>query len=149
VAAYRRARPEASPRDLVLAIATDQSMRMPSLTIADRKLAQHAAPVFVYLFTWATPVLDGKLGSCHALEIPFVFDNLASSRLAGDVPAALALADNMSRSWIEFAHKGDPNHSGVPYWPAYSAEVRPTMVFDIECRIENDPYRAERIAWDE
>jgi len=148
VASYRRARPQASPRDLVLAIATDQSMRMPSLTIADRKLAQHAAPVFVYLFTWATPVLDGKLGSCHALEIPFVFDNLASSRLAGDVPAALALADNMSRSWIEFAHKGDPNHSGVPYWPAYSAQERPTMIFDIECRIENDPYRVERMAWD-
>src|SRR6185437_16003194 len=68
VAAYRAADPKASARDLVL-------------VIADRKVAQHGAPVYVYLFTWATPVANGKLGSCHALEIPFVFDNLDRTRL--------------------------------------------------------------------
>ncbi len=147
VAAYRAARPGASPRDLVLAIATDQSIRMPSLTIADRKAAQKAAPVFVYLFTWATPVLDGKLGSCHALEIPFAFDNLDKTRLTGDAPARLVLAETMSRSWIEFAYKDDPNHSGIPHWPAYSPADRPTMIFDLQCRAENDPLGAERKAW--
>ncbi len=39
---YRRARPKDSLRDLVLAIATDHAMRMPSLVTADRKVAQHA-----------------------------------------------------------------------------------------------------------
>jgi para-nitrobenzyl esterase len=145
---YRRARPNDSLRDLVLAIATDHAMRMPSLVTADRKVAQHAAPVFVYMFTWETPVLDGKLKSPHALEIPFVFDTVQTSGLTGDSPTRFALADKMSRSWIAFARTGNPNHQDVPNWPRYSTEQRPTMMFDNQCRVENDPYRAERTAWD-
>ncbi len=147
VAAYRTADPAASARDLVLRIATDQSIRMPSLVIADRKVAQHGAPVYVYLFTWATPVVDGKLGSCHGLEIPFVFDNLDKVRVTGDAPTRGVLADAMSRAWIEFAYKDNPNHGGIPYWPAYSSADRPTMIFDLQCRVENDPLGAERKAW--
>jgi para-nitrobenzyl esterase len=146
VAAYRAARPDASPRDLVLSIATDQSIRLPSLTIAERKVAQHGAPVYVYLFTWATPVVDGRLGACHALEIPFVFDNLDKTRLTGDSPTRGVLADAMSRAWIEFAYKDNPNHGGIPYWPAYNTAERPTMIFDLQCRVENDPLGAERKA---
>jgi para-nitrobenzyl esterase len=145
--AYRGARPDESPRDIFLAIATDQSMRIPSLVIADRKVAQHSAPVFVYLFTWETPVLGGRLKSPHALEIPFVFDTLHTSALAGDSPTRFALADRMSKAWINFAHSGNPNHEGIPNWPRYSLETRSTMIFDDQCRIENDPYRAERLAW--
>jgi para-nitrobenzyl esterase len=145
---YRRARPADSMRDLVLAIATDHAMRMPSLVTADRKAAQHAAPVFVYLFTWETPVLGGRLKSPHALEIPFVFDNVQGSALTGDSPTRFPLADKMSRAWLAFARTGNPNHEGLPAWPQYSTEQRPTMVFDNQCKVENDPYSAERKAWE-
>jgi len=145
---YRRARPKDTLRDLVLAIATDHAMRMPSLVTADRKVAQNAAPVFVYLFTWETPVLGGKLKSPHALEIPFVFDTVQTSGLTGDSPTRFALADKMSRAWLAFAHKGNPNHEGIPNWPPYSVEQRPTMIFNDQCKVENDPYSAERKAWD-
>lgn len=38
----------------------------------------------VYRFDWMTPVLDGKLMSPHALEIPFVFGTLGETdELAG------------------------------------------------------------------
>ncbi|MGH7949271.1 MAG: carboxylesterase/lipase family protein [Candidatus Binataceae bacterium] len=147
VDAYRRARPDDSPRDIVLAIATNQSMRIPSLIMADRKVAQHAAPVFVYLFTWKTPVLGGRLKSPHALEIPFVFDTLATSALTGDLPTRFALAGKMSRTWIAFARSGSPNNDAIPNWPAYGVERRPTMIFDDSCRVENDPFREERLAW--
>jgi para-nitrobenzyl esterase len=147
LAAYRRARPDASPRDLFLAIATDRMMRIPSLVTADRKAAQHAAPVYVYLFAWETPVLGGRLKSPHALEIPFVFDTLGNSGLTGDSPERFALADRMSRAWLAFAHRGDPNHGGLPQWPRYGGAERPTMIFDNQCRAESDPLRAERLAW--
>jgi para-nitrobenzyl esterase len=147
VDAYRRARPDDAPRDLVIAIVTDQTMRMPSLVIADRKVAQRGAPVYVYLFTWETPVLKGRLKSPHALDIPFVFDNVENDGLTGKLPTRFALADKMSRAWIAFARSGNPSHAGIPSWPAYSAERRPTMLFNDECRVENDPYRAERLAW--
>jgi para-nitrobenzyl esterase len=144
---YKQARPYDSPRDLMMAIATDAGMRIPSLTIADRKLALNGAPVFVYLFTWETPVLGGRLKSPHALEIPFVFDTLDSAPLTGDSSTRSALAEKMSRTWLAFARSGDPNNDAIPQWPGYSDVERPTMIFDNECHIVNDPYRQERLAW--
>jgi para-nitrobenzyl esterase len=144
---YRQARPYDSPIDLMMAIATDAGMRIPSLMIADRKAALHGAPVFVYLFTWETPVLGGRLKSPHALEIPFVFDTLDSAPLTGDSPTRFALADKMSRTWLAFARTGNPNNDAIPQWPSYSSAQRPTMIFDNECRVVNDPYSQERRAW--
>jgi para-nitrobenzyl esterase len=146
---YRRARPQDSARDLLMAIATDAAMRMPSLKMADRKAALQSAPVFVYLFTWETPVLGGRLKSPHAVEIPFVFDTLEGATLTGDSPARFALADKMSRTWLAFARSGDPNNAAIPQWPLYSSARRATMIFDNECCVINDPYRAERLAWSE
>jgi para-nitrobenzyl esterase len=145
---YKLARPYDSPRDLMMAIATDAGMRIPSLTIADRKVALNDAPVFVYLFTWETPVLGGRLKSPHALEIPFVFDTLDTAPLTGDSPARFALADRMSRTWLAFVRTGNPNNDAIPQWPSYSISARPTMIFDNECHVVNDPYRQERLAWD-
>ena len=30
----------------------------------------------MYEFAWRSPQFGGRLGACHALEIPFVFDTL-------------------------------------------------------------------------
>jgi para-nitrobenzyl esterase len=146
---YKRARPYDSPGDLMIAIATDAGMRIPSLTIADRKTALNDVPVFVYLFTWETPVLAGRLKSPHALEIPFVFDTFDNAPLAGDSPTRFVLADKVGRTWLAFARTGNPNNAAIPIWPAYSSSERPTMIFDNECRIVNDPYQQERQAWEE
>ena len=93
-------------------------------------------------------MLDGRLKSPHALEISFVFDTVQTSALTGDSPTRFALADKMSRAWLAFARTGNPNHEGIPNWPPYSTDQRATMMFDNQCRVENDPYRAERQAWD-
>ena len=148
VDAYRKARPSDSVRDLILAITTDSAMRMPSLLTADRKVAQHAAAVFVYLFTMETPVLGGRLKSPHAMEIPFVFDTLNTAPFTGNSPARQPLSDKMSKTWIAFARSGNPNNDAIPTWPAYSSDMRPTMIFDEQCRVENDPLGAERRAWE-
>jgi para-nitrobenzyl esterase len=145
--AYRRARPKATAAEIAVAITSDRFMRIGSITLAERQAAQHGAPVFMYLFTWETPVLGGKLKSPHALEIPFVFDNVDTDRLSGDTPTKFPLAEKMSKAWLAFARTGDPNHSGIPKWPGYSGDHRTTMIFDNECKIANDPYGAERLAW--
>ena len=147
VAAYRAARPADAPRDIVIALASDQSMRMPSLVMADRKLALGGAPVFVYLFTWETPVGNGRLKSTHALEIPFVFDTLdASAPFVGASPPR-ALATLMRRTWAQFARSGAPNGDAFETWPAYDSSRRATMVFGDSCRVVDDPMGNERRAW--
>jgi len=49
-------------------------------------------------------------------------------------------------AWVAFARTGNPNHKGLPNWPPFSANERPTMIFNNECRVVNDPYREERLA---
>ncbi len=148
IATYQCVYPQMSPGDLFLAIASDQMMRINSITLAERQHAQGAAPVFMYLFAWETPVLNGRLKSCHALEIPFVFDNLErSGELTGGAPECAALAEKMSEAWLAFARDGVPNYRGLPEWPAYTPEERATMIFDSTCRVINDPGGELRQAW--
>jgi hypothetical protein len=54
---YRKNRPNATPTDICFAITTDRMMRMDAITQAERKAAQHGAPVYLYIFEWQTPVL--------------------------------------------------------------------------------------------
>lgn len=144
ITAYRTAQPESSPAALFAALAGDRMMRINSITLAERKHAQGEAPVFMYLFAWETPVMDGRLKACHALDIPFVFDNLASARrFTGDLPECQAIADKMSEFWLTFARTGVPGSD----WPAWTPAERATMIFDRESRVENDPASLQRQAW--
>ncbi|MGC9468421.1 MAG: carboxylesterase/lipase family protein [Anaerolineae bacterium] len=146
---YRTTRPKSTPRELFTAITSDWALRMGSVQIAERKVGLGQAPVYMYQFAWETPILDGRLGATHALELPFVWDNLAHAReMTGDLEASHPLATKMSEAWLALARTGDPNHDGLPPWPAYTPERRATMIFDETCRVMDDPGREERLAWD-
>jgi para-nitrobenzyl esterase len=50
----------------------------------------------------------------------------------------------MSAAWIAFARSGNPNTEALPQWPAYNVKNRATMIFDINSRVQNDPYSEVR-----
>jgi para-nitrobenzyl esterase len=103
----------------------------------------------MYYFTWRSPVRDGKLKAFHTLEIPFVFENVDGGKpMTGTGQDRYALSDKMSRAWVAFARTGNPNHKGLPNWPAFNTDQRATMVFNNECKIVNDPGKEERLALD-
>ena len=114
--------------------------------LAERKAAVGSAPVYPYLFAYETDVLGGRLRSTHSLEIPFVFDKPGVAPLTGSGPGRQALADRMSEAWLAFARTGDPNHPGLPRWPAFSAANRATMELAVACRVEIDLRGEERRA---
>ncbi len=141
---YQRCYPQAKPFDL-LSYTAVASVRQSAVDQAERKAAQGRAPAYYYLFAYRTPVLDGRPGAFHAAEITFVFDNLGRcSNLTGGDSQADVLAEQMSQAWINFARYGDPNHAGLPHWPAYSAAKGETMVFDTPCLVQADPDREAR-----
>jgi para-nitrobenzyl esterase len=147
IAAYRKARLNASPSDIYFAVTTDGVFRMDAITQAERKAAQHAALAYMYLFAWPTPVLGGKLKSPHAIELPFVFDNLdKATSIFGTGADLQPLADKVSGAWVAFARTGNPNHALLPHWPAYDMNARATMIFNNECKVVNDPGKDERLA---
>ena len=139
IAAYRQDYPKASPFDLYATIAASQ-LRIPAVAQATRKAALGGAPAYSYIYSWRTPILDNRPGSFHASEISFAFNNaeLCDHYSAGD-PSAFALSQQMSLAWVNFARTGNPNHNGLPNWPAYTDEARATMFFDTPCEVRFDP----------
>jgi para-nitrobenzyl esterase len=147
--AYRSTRPGASPGKIFVAIHSDHMYRRSVIRAAELKAAQGAAPAYLYHMTWKTKVLDGLLGTPHTMCIPFVFGTVDfASGLTGTGPERYALMERMMDAWIAFARTGSPNHKGLPEWKPYSAAERPTMIFDNECRLANDPRREDRLAFE-
>lgn len=141
LAAYRAAHPGASAGDLLAAIQTDWSWRIPAMRLADAH-AKSRASTFMYEFAWRSPQFDGRLGACHALEVPFVFDTLGNgTELLWGANPPQQLADTMHAAWVAFATNGNCG------WPRYDLNRRATMRFDTTSVVVSDPRSAERALW--
>jgi para-nitrobenzyl esterase len=145
IAAFQATRPGARPSDIFFAVTNARMLWTNAIAQAERKAAQ--GDVYMYRFDWRIPILDGRLGAPHGATVPFVFRTIDAARsMVGMGPERQALSDRMSDAWLAFARTGDPNHPGLPPWPRYDARDRATMIFDNACRVENDPWSAERVA---
>jgi para-nitrobenzyl esterase len=141
----RSGRAATDPVELWFAIEADRVFRVPAMRLLETQ-APHAPAVYAYLFTWASPALGGRLGSCHALEIPFVFGHPTHPMIrgfVGDDPRAEPLSAAMQDAWLAFARGDAP-----PEWPQYDTERRRTRIFGRESGVEELPSERERAFWD-
>ncbi|MGP4008338.1 carboxylesterase/lipase family protein [Streptomyces sp. 4N124] len=134
---YRALRPDAGIAEIVGQLVTDHLLRLPLHRLADARPQSS----YVYEFTWPSGLPD--LGSCHALELGFVFDTgdvPESRKLAGE-GAPQELADAMHSAWVRFATDGDP---GWRHWDG----THPVRMFgDDEPEIAFGPRDAELALW--
>jgi len=165
-ATYRKSRPYDSPSDLYVAISTARMIGLGSITIAERKFAQHGAPVYSYIFTYESqrtvPGTQHIVGAAHALEIAYKFDLIQPSATASNNaaqqtatrtmmdtgPDSVKTAHNMSQMWSTFARTGHPGAKGQPAWPAYNTKTRATMEINAQCKVVDDPFTFERSLWE-
>jgi carboxylesterase type B len=142
LAAYRAQYPDASPGDLLAAVQTDWWCRIPAIRLADAHVGGRST-TYMYEFAWRSTAFAGLLGSCHGLEVAFVFDTLGkdSEPLLGPNPPQ-RLADTMHSAWVSFATTSDPG------WPPYDLTRRATMRFNTTSRVVDDPRAAERALWE-
>ena len=140
---YARHRKNHSAPEMVAAFQTDESFRAPAWKLCETRGAT-SNPTWMYWFTWASPVFDGAFGSCHGLDIPFVFHNLNAPRveiLTGDGLARVPIADRISGELLSYAH------NGVVSWPQYESTKRNTLKVDIETEVLSDPEPELRQIW--
>jgi para-nitrobenzyl esterase len=137
-AAYRMEHRKETPFGIWAAVSASD-MRRGAIAQLEKKVALQAAPVYNYVYGWRTPALDGKPGTFHSAEISMVFDNadLCVNYSCGS-KEGVALSANMSRAWTAFARTGNPNHPGIPHWPAYDVKSPSTMFFDSPSAVRSD-----------
>lgn len=140
-----------SPIETWSAFQSARIFHHPSHRLAE---AQHqgGGEAYHYFFTWRAPALRRTLGSCHAIEIPFVFGSTnhpVARPLTGFSGRAQKLSRRMQHAWIRFARNGRPGHERLPAWPAYAPQDRSTMMFGRDCSLEERPFEAERTLLDQ
>jgi para-nitrobenzyl esterase len=150
--AYRETRKHEgslSAQKVLDAFLTDFEFHISAIRTAEAQSIQNPN-TYMYLFTWPSSFMDGKFGSFHTLEIPFVFGilDLPDWKMFSDVSEeAKKLSEKIMDSWIAFARTGNPSHSGIREWPQYDTEKRSTMLLGKEIKVVDDPYGNERKAW--
>ncbi|MFC6357315.1 carboxylesterase/lipase family protein [Luethyella okanaganae] len=121
----------------------------PSIKVAER----HSRYELVYFYRFdAAPYIVRRLGldATHGLELFPLFDRLntplgLSMTVFGGRRMFRAVGRRMQRHWLAFATSGVPE----PGWPCYDERERSTLVFDRVDRVESDPRREKRLAWQE
>lgn len=144
VATYRKLYPDYSPSDVFFAVTT-AARSWKGMVLESERRAHQGGPTWTYYVNWPSPLDGGKWKAPHMIDIPLVFDNVAADRYtAAGAEQAEKLADVASSALLNFARTGNPNGAGVPDWPRFNLEKRPTMIFDLPIHIEDDPRGAER-----
>ncbi len=132
---YEQNRPNELPWQLISSVRTDTAFRQRAQRIAEQRVAANNK-TWMYWFTWPTPVLDGIVGSCHGLDIPFAFDNLSipgTDGLTGEGPERAAIATKFAGEIVQFAR------TSAPTWPAFDTQNRQTLEINADMEVLTDP----------
>jgi len=82
----------------------------------------------------------------HGLDEPLVWDKPRTS--GTNAAAEITLAKQMHPAWSAFIRGESPAAPGLPAWPPYRSDTRPTMVLDTQSRVDQKPHEAELRLWD-
>lgn len=146
---YRDHYPEITPYLIQARIATDRRTRKAAIRQAELKANQGGAPAYYYIWEWPVPTYDGKFGAVHGVDVGASIHIYREPMTGCGYEEGMRMVDTFSAAWINFAKTGVPDSDRTPDWPAYDRETRPTMVFDLETRVENDYRREFRLLWEE
>ncbi len=134
--AYKREGEKAG--DQLARVLSDLVFRWPARVFA----ARHRGRTHFYEMGWRSPAFDGELGACHAVEMPFVFDTLATGAgpkgFLGEAPPQ-ALASSIHKIWVDYAR------DGTAPWPEYEPRTRQVYRLDLGEALRDPDIPAARL----
>ena len=116
----------------------DLIFRPNTLNFIKKKAEESQAPVYSYLFALEFDI-DGGTAAWHCSDIPFFFHNvdlIPLCQMYGE--ESKKLEAQMAGAFLNFARTGNPNHSLLPQWKASTGTQVNTMIFDKECRVQEN-----------
>jgi para-nitrobenzyl esterase len=97
---------------------SERIFRDPAVALVER-LASDRKEIWTYQFDQTTEVLGGLLGSCHSLDLSYVFGTVDRIPLTGRDPRRVGVSRDMMAAWASFVH------SGTPGWEAWTPDSAP------------------------
>ncbi len=153
---YRKSRPTDTPAQIYIAISSITMMGLGSVDIAEKKVKQGGAPVYLYNFGYKSeakiPGTDFPMGTPHAMDISFKFNNESANKpsfFGGARPEKAIASHHFAELWTNFAKTGKPFAKDAPEWKAYNLKARPTMRIDTKLEVINDRFKDELNVWRE
>jgi para-nitrobenzyl esterase len=137
---YAALYPNLSAEQLRIRAVTAEEYWVPSIRTADAHV-KGGGRAWMYELTLKDPV--GKLQGYarHTLELGLVWSK-------PEVAAEAVLSTELHQAWVSFIKGQAPSATGLPVWPEYHSADRPTMMIDLNCRVETKPQEAELRLWD-
>ena len=144
-ARYDETLPEMNDYQRRIRALTAEEYWIPSIRLGDAQL-QGGGNAWVYLLCFVEK--SGPLAeySYHTLDLPLVWDRPHPD--AANAEAEAALAKQVHLAWAAFIRGECPCAPGLPQWPQYSVETRPTLLLDNQSRVAQNPQGAELKLWD-
>jgi para-nitrobenzyl esterase len=144
---YKTLRPSDANIYRIVDIQTQSGARKNAYVMAERKIQQGRAPVWVYVNTWQGPPARDQYRAHHSIDLGPIFGNSRAEVWYPYTPEAAAMDRILPATWAAFAHTGDPNNVTIPYWPPYNLQDRPTMLLNIHSLLVNDFEGEARAFW--
>jgi para-nitrobenzyl esterase len=122
---YALKKPHLDATGLLVEITTDFIFKRNTYQIASLQARQASAPVYAYLFERRSPIENGRMGSTHTCEIPFIFGTVEQAQAcvgSANEPDVLPLTKIMMATWAAFARDGNPGNKLVPRWQPLSGD---------------------------
>ncbi|WP_405160595.1 carboxylesterase/lipase family protein [Nocardia sp. NBC_01499] len=116
-----------------------------------RVMAGHSrhAPTYAYRYDFAPRALRlAGIGATHATDLIPAFGGADTPfgraiTAAGGHRGLQSVSNQFQDNWLAFARTGAP----LPSWPTYTESRRTTLIIDSPTRLEHDPDKAKRLAW--
>src|SRR5262245_25555205 len=90
-------------------VLTDTQVRSRAITQAERKAAQGGAPAWMYIWEWATPAFEGKLGAVHGHDVDASFNLYRNGICGTGEKTGRLMAKRLASTFVAFAKTGKPD----------------------------------------
>jgi para-nitrobenzyl esterase len=131
---FNKAYPGKNETDLLF---LDGFFRPGTVKYIEKKSAEGTAPVYSYMFALDFEY-DGGKPAWHCSDIPFVFHNTERVGICNIPGVTEKLEEEIAGAYVNFAAKGNPNHSALAEWLPYTPDRKAVMVFDRKSELRLD-----------
>ncbi|WP_074654357.1 carboxylesterase/lipase family protein [Terriglobus roseus] len=143
LARYRKLYPTMSTADINIRALTAEEYWVPSIRVAQAH-AKGGGSTWFYRLDEAAATGPHKGLSYHSYDLGYVWETLS----AAEPPSAHVLERQMHDAWVAFIKGEPPAASGLPPWPKWDPQQRPTMLFNRTSTVERQPFESELRLWD-